>query len=135
MKSKPIWYLIIGIIFLVVPVTVYLIFLVPELKEEYNVLMASGGILGGFGYYGANKIPDSVKYSGMFKTAARAYTTVILGTIVQDFLPQIIGLIAVLVTSVIIYIIFKELYKNARRKLDNKELATEIARGLNQGTK
>ena len=135
MKKYPYLYLVIGFAFLIIPTVVYLIFLIPEMSEEYNVLMTSGGVLGAFGYYGAEKIPESLKYSGIVKTASRSYTTVIISLLVREFLSQIIGLIAVIVTSVIIYIIFREVYKNARRKLENKELAGEISRSLNKDIK
>ena len=135
MKKRPFLYLVLGVFFLIVPPVIYLCFLVPQLKEEYNVLLASGGVLGGFGYYGASKIPDKIKYGGVFKTAARAYTTVVLSTLVQEFLPKILIFIAILVTSFIIYLISKELYKNGKRKLENKELAEQISRGFAENIK
>lgn len=135
MKVKPFVYLIVGIAFLVVPTTIYLIFLVPKLSEQYNVLMASGGVLGGFGYIGAEKIPSSIKYSSLFKTASRSYTTLIVCMLIQDFLPQIIGLVATIITSVIIFLIFKGVYNNAKRKLENRELANEIARSIDKTIK
>ena len=61
MKKHPNWYLVIAIAVLVVPTAVYLAFLIPKLTEEYNVLMASGGVIGGAGYYGAQKIPEKIK--------------------------------------------------------------------------
>lgn len=134
MKKHPLWYLVIGFVLLIVPSVVYMCFLLPQLKEEYNILLASGGVLGGFGYYGASKIPESVKYSGLFKTASRAYTTLIFGTLIQDFLPQIIWLLVIAVTSIILFVVFKELYKNAKRRLENKELASEISRSLTKDT-
>ena len=77
--------------FLIIPTTIYLVFLVPKLSEEYNILMTSGGVLGAFGYYGSTRIPDKLKYSGIVKMASKSYTTVVVGLLIQEFLPQIIG--------------------------------------------
>ena len=62
MNKHPIWYLIIGIFILVAPTVIYLGFLIPQLTEAYNVLMASGGVIGGAGFYAASKIPEKLKY-------------------------------------------------------------------------
>ena len=60
MKNHPVFYLIIGVFVLIVPTTIYLCFLVPKLSEAYNVLMASAGVIGGAGMYGASKIPEKI---------------------------------------------------------------------------
>ena len=131
MKKHPIWYLVIAIIVLIVPTTIYLCFLVPKLSEEYNILMASGGVIGGAGFYGASKIPDKVKFSGMFKTAANCFTILTVTTLVEEFVVELIGLVAVFVVSFITFKILKEVWKNARRRKENRELAKEIARASN----
>ena len=134
MKKHPIWYLVIAIIVLIVPTTIYLCFLVPKLSEEYNILMASGGVIGGAGFYGASKIPDKVKFSGMFKTAANCFTILTVTTLVEEFVVELIGLVAVFVVSFITFKILKEVWKNARRRKENRELAKEIARASNENS-
>ena len=134
MKKHPIWYLVIAIIVLIVPTTIYLCFLVPKLSEEYNILMASGGVIGGAGFYGASKIPDKVKFSGMFKTAANCFTILTVTTLVEEFVVELIGLVAVFVVSFITFKILKEVWKNARRRKENRELAKEIARSSNENS-
>lgn len=134
MKKHPIWYLIIAILILIVPTTIYLCILVPRLSEEYNVLMASGGVVGGAGLYGASKIPDKVKYSGLFKTAANSFTILTVTVLVEEFIIELVGLIAVFVVCFITFKILVEVWKNARRKKENRELAKEIARSLNESS-
>ena len=134
MKKHPIWYLVIAILILIVPTTVYLCILVPRLSEEYNVLMASGGVVGGAGLYGASKIPDKVKYSGLFKTAANSFTILTVTVLVEEFIIELVGLIAVFVVCFITFKILVEVWKNARRRKENSELAREIARSVNENS-
>lgn len=134
MKKHPIWYLVIAILILIIPTTVYLCILVPRLSEEYNVLMASGGVVGGAGLYGASKIPDKVKYSGLFKTAANSFTILTVTVLVEEFIIELVGLIAVFVVCFITFKILVEVWKNARRRKENRELAREIARSVNENS-
>jgi len=135
MKQHPIWYMIIGIFMLIVPTIVYLCFLIPSLSEEYNVLMLEGGTIGGAGLYGASKIPEEMKFSKLFKTAANAYATMAMIILVKQFIGALIGLAAVFTISFVIYKILKEAYKNGTARKQNTELATEIARSLNKVSK
>lgn len=130
MKKHPIWYLIIGIIVLTVPTGVYLGFLIPAMSETYNVLMASGGVIGGAGFYGASRIPKEVKYSGLFKLAANSFTILTVITLVQEFVLQLIGLISVFIVSFIAFIILKGAWKNGKQRLKDERLATEVARNI-----
>lgn len=130
MKKKPIWFLVVGIIILIVPTLIYLCFLLPQLKEEYIVLMSSGGVIAGGGMYGAQIIPEKIKYSGLYKTSARSFTLLTVITLVQEFIMEIIGLVAVFILSFIIFSILKEAWKNARRRKENTEFAEEIARNI-----
>lgn len=135
MKKHPFLYLIIGIIFLIVPTTIYLYFLIPDLTEAYNILMASGGIIGGAGYYSASMIPEKIKYSSLFKIAVNSFTTLVVVTIVQEFITQLIGLVVVFIFSFIIFLIFKGAYKNGKQKLINKQLSEEITRSIIENIK
>lgn len=135
MKKHPIWLLIIAIAVLVIPTTIYLCILVPKLSEEYNILMSSGGVIGGAGLYGASKIPDKVKYGGMFKTAANSFTILTVTILVEEFIVSLVGLVAVFVVCFIIFKILMEGWKGARRRKENSELAREIARNLNEASK
>lgn len=130
MNKHPIWYLIIGIVVLIVPTGVYLGFLIPAMSETYNVLMASGGVIGGAGFYGASRIPKEVKYSGLFKLAANSFTILTVITLVQEFVLQLVGLVAVFIVSFIIFIILKGVWKNGSQKLRDDRLATEVARNV-----
>lgn len=135
MKKRPVFYLVLGIIILLVPTAIYLVFLVPKLTQEYNILMASGGVIGGFGFYGASKIPEKLKYSGLFKTSANAFTAFTVITIVQKFIVQLIGLCATFLVSFIIFKLLMEAYKNAKQRIRDAELAKEIARNIAETTK
>lgn len=135
MNKHPIWYLVIGIFILVVPTVVYLGFLIPQLTEAYNVLMASGGVIGGSGFYAAQRIPKKLKYSGLFKLAANSFTIFIVLTLVNQFIMKIIGLVAVFVVSFIIFQILKGAWQNGRRKKENAELAEEITRSVTETSK
>lgn len=134
MKKRYIWFLVIGIIILIVPTGVYLGFLIPKLKEEYIVLMASGGVVGGGGYYGVSQIPDKVKYSGLFKLSAKAFTLLTIATLVEQFLGEIIGLIIVAVISYIVFKVLLEVYRERRQEYRNAELAKEVARSVNEAS-
>lgn len=132
MKKRPWTILALAIFILIVPTIIYLCFLIPQLKEEYNVLMVSGGIIGGTGLYGTSKIPEKVKYSGLFKTASTAFTLLTVTTLIEKFIAKIIGLVAVFVVSYIIFKILLEVWRSARRRKENSELATEIARNITE---
>lgn len=134
MKKHPIWYLIIGIFILIIPTLIYLIFLVPKLSEEYNILMASGGVIGGFGFYGTSKIPEKLKYSGLFKLASNSFTLMTVIVIVEKFIIQLIGLVSVFIICYIIFRIFLEVWRNARRKKEQIEIAREVARNIVEGS-
>lgn len=135
MKKHPIWFLIIGIIFLIVPATVYLVFLVPQLKEEYMTLMSSAGVIGSAGVYAIEKIPDKFRYGGLFKTAARSFDTMVVLILIQDFIGQLLGLLATIFVSFIVFKIFMEVWKDARQRKQNTELAREISRSIDKDTK
>lgn len=134
MKKYPLLYKIIGIAFLVIPTIIYLCFLVPKLTEEYNILMASGGVIGGAGYYGASKITDKVKNSGLYKTTCNVFTTLTLITIVEKFIMQLIFLVVTMLLSYIIYKIFSGLYLKYRRQKENAELAEKITQNIIKST-
>lgn len=135
MKKHPIWFLVIGIAFLVIPATVYLVFLIPQLKEEYSVLMSSAGIIGGTGVYAIEKIPDKFKYGGLFKTAARSFDMMVVLILVQDFIKELLGLFATILISFIVFKIFMEVWKNAKQRKQNIELAREISRSIDETSK
>lgn len=130
MKNHPVWYLVIAIFILVVPTTIYLIFLVPCLTEEYNVLMASSGVIGGSGMTAANYIPESWDKSKLLKLAARSFTILTVITIVEKFIIQLVGLVATFILSYILFKIFVGVWKNARRQKEHRELANEITRNV-----
>lgn len=135
MKKHPIWYLIIAISILIIPTTIYLCILVPQLSEEYNVLMASGGVVGGAGLYGASKISDKVKHGSLFKTAANSFTMLTVTVLVEEFIIELVGIVAVFVVCFVIFKILVEVWRNATRRKENGELAREIARNLNETSK
>lgn len=135
MKKHPIWFLIIGIAVLVIPTAVYLAFLVPKLTEEYNVLMASGGVIAGGGFYGANAISEKVKYGKLFKMAAKSFTLLTVVTLVQEFIIELVGLVAVFVMCFIVFQILKGEWKDGKRKRENTELAEAIARSITETSK
>lgn len=134
MKKHPIIYLIIGFIILIVPTVIYLCFLIPQMSEEYNILMASGGVISLGGMYGASAIPNKVKFGTLYKTAAKSFTLLTAITLVEKFIMQIIGVICTFIASYIIFIIFKEIWKNARRRKQDIELAKEVAQSITLGT-
>lgn len=135
MKKHPILYLIIAIAILVIPTTIYLCFLVPKLSEEYNILMSSGGVIGGAGLYGASKIPDKIKYGGLFKTAANSFTILTVTVLVEEFIVSLVGLVAVFVVCFIAFKILMEVWRSARRRKENSEFASQVARNLNEALK
>lgn len=135
MKKKYIWYLVFAIFCLVVPTAVYLCFLIPNMKEEYIMLMSSGGVIGGAGFYGANAIPDKVKFSSLFKTSARSFTVLTITVLVEKFINQLIGLAVTIILSYIVYKILMEVYRDRKRKQQSTELAQEIARSIDATTK
>ena len=134
-EMNPVWFLVIGIVVLIVPTAVYLGFLIPQLKEEYIILMSSGGVIAGGGMYGAEMIPEKVKYSSLYKTSARSFTLLTVITLVQDFIPQLIGLAIVLVVSYIIFMMMRSLYKDGKQARADKRLAKEVARGITEAVK
>ena len=135
MSKKYIWSIIVGLIVLIVPTTIYLIFLVPQLTERYNVLMSSAGVLGSFGYISASKLPEKFKYSKLLKTSVNSFTTLVVMTLVQEFAKKIIFLALVLIVSFIIFEILKGVYNDGKRKYENRELANEISRSINENAK
>lgn len=133
-KINPTWFLIIGLVFLIVPTAVYLGFLAPRLQERYIILMSSGGVIGSAGMFGSAMIPDKTKYGTLYKTASKSFTLLVVITLVQEFIGQLIGLAAVMVGSYIVFIIFKELWKHGRRKRQDAELAKEVAQSISNAT-
>lgn len=131
MKKYPILYLITAIAVLIVPVSIYLCILVPKLSDEYNTLMTSGGIIGGAGLYGISKIPESIKYGKFIKTAANSFTLLTVILLVEEFISEIVLLIGLFIVCFIIFKILVEVWKDARRKKENSELAREVARNIN----
>lgn len=133
-KMNPIWFLIIGIIILIVPSAVYLGFLIPAMKNEYMILMASGGAVGGAGMFGTAMIPDKVKYGALFKTASKSFTMLVVITLVQSFIKELIGLAVVFIVCYIIYRVFKELWKDGKRKREEQRLAESVAQSVIKAT-
>lgn len=133
-KMNPVWYLVIGLAFLIIPTGIYLGFLIPQMKDEYIILMSSGGVIGGAGMFGTVLIPDKTKYGTLYKTASKSFTLLVVITLVQEFIKQLIGLAAVFVVSYIIFIVFKELWKHGRQAKANLELAEEVARSITETT-
>lgn len=130
MKKRPILFLLLGIFILVVPTLIYLCILVPQLKEEYSVLMASGGIIGGSSYYGSSKISDKIKYSGLFKLSTNAFTTLTVIVLVEKFIMKLVFLVATFIVSFVVYKILKEMYHKYRRLKENEELAKTISQNI-----
>lgn len=135
MTKHPFWYLVIGISVLVIPTAVYLIFLIPKMAEEYLVLMSSAGIIGGTGIYLTDKIPDSLKYGALFKTASRSLNAVIVIALVEEFIGQLIGLFVTFIASLIIFKILVGVWKDAKRRKQDRELAKEVAQSVAESIK
>lgn len=134
MRKHPIWYLIIGIFILIVPTVIALCIVVPQMQERYTVLMASGGVITGSGLFGASKIPDKVKYSGMYKLSANAFSIMTGILLVQEFIIEILMIATIFIASFIIYRILKEAWKDGKRKLEIDELAGKISQGVNKSS-
>lgn len=132
MKKKYIWIAIIAYIVLIVPPIIYLCWLIPNLTEEYNTMLASGGVIGGAAFYGASKIPDTVKFSGLFKTASRSYTLLIISILVKEFYIQCVALVAIIISCYIVFKILKGIYYDRKREFENKQFAKEISSSLNE---
>lgn len=132
MKKKYIWILVAAIAVLIVPTVIYLCFLIPQMKEEYIVLMSSSGVITGGGLYGASAIPDKVKYSSLFKMSARAFTLLTVTTLVEKFILQLVGLVATIVVSYVIYKILLEVYRGRKQARQNDDLASKIARSIGE---
>lgn len=135
MKKRPYLFIVIGVLFFIIPPTIYLCFLIPQLSERYNALMSSAGILAAGGMYGSEKIPENFKFSGLFKLSSKSFTILTVIVIVEEFIIKLVGLAAVIIIGYIIYRICMEGYKNAREQINNSKLATEIARNINKNTK
>lgn len=135
MNKHPWLYIVFGVFFLLVPTAIYLAFLVPKMSAEYNALMASGGIIGGAGLYGVEKIPDYIKGSSLYKLAGKSFTLMSVIILVEKFIIQIIGCVATFIVSFIVFKIFMSCYKNAKRRIENGELAREVARAVTESAK
>lgn len=134
-QMNPIWYMVIGILVLIIPTAIYLGFLIPRLTEEYIILMSSAGFLGGAGLFGTSQIPEKVKFGTLYKTASKATTLLVVITLVKEFIGQLIGLAVVLVVSYIIFMIMRSLYVSRKQARANKQLAEEVARSVAEATK
>lgn len=132
---NPVWYLVIGIAILIIPATIYLCFLIPAMKDEYIILMSSGGAIGGAGLFGTGLIPETAKYGTLYKTASKSITLLIVITLVQNFIPQIIGLIAVIIASYLVFMIMRGLYRDGKRARENRALAEEVACSVAKASK
>lgn len=132
---KPIWWLIIGICILIIPTGIYLGFLIPQMKDEYIVLMSSGGAIGSAGLFGANMIPETAKFGTLYKTASKAMTMLVVITLVQDFIGQLLGLVAVFAVSYIVFLIMRGLWKDGKQARANLLLAKEVSRNTAEAVK
>lgn len=132
MKKKYILIAIIAYFVLIVPTVIYLCWLIPRLTAEYNTMLASGGMIGGAAFYGASKIPDTIKFSGLFKTASRSYTLLIISILVKEFYIECVALFAIIISCYIVFKILKGMYYDRKRQFENKQLAREISSSLNE---
>lgn len=135
MRKHPIWFLIIGIFILIIPTVVALCIVIPQMQERYVILMSSGGIITGSGMFGASKIPDKVKYSGLYKLSANAFSLMTGILLVKEFIIEILMIATIFIASFIIYKVLKEAWKDGKRKLEIDELAGKISQGVNQSSK
>lgn len=135
MKKHPFLYMIVGLAFLLIPTIIYLVYLIPMLNEEYNVLMASGGVIGSSGLYLTDKIPESWVHSKILKFASKSFTLLTVMTLIEKFYMQILGLLVVIVASIIVFYIFKGLYANGKRKIEDERLADTVARSVAEAIK
>lgn len=129
-KFNPTWFLVIGIILLIAPTAIYAGFLIPRMADRYIVLMSSGAGIGGAGLFGTGMIPETAKFGTLYKTASKALTLLVVITLVQEFIGQIIGLVATFAVSYIVFLIFKGLWKDGKQARQNAKLAKEVARGV-----
>lgn len=134
-KFKPIGFLIIGIVILIVPSAIYLGFLIPKMQEQYIVMMASGGVIGGSGATAASFIPEDSKRGTLFKTATKAFTLLTVLTLIQDFIGPLIGVGIVFSVCYIVFLIMKGLWKDGREKERNAKLAETIKRSIIENSK
>lgn len=138
-KSKkpfnPIWFLIIGIAILIVPSAIYIGFLIPQMSEEYAILMGSGAGIGGTGLFATGFIPETAKYGTLYKTASKSLTLLVVITLVQNFIGQLIGLMAVFAVSYIIFLVMRGLWRDGRRKKQDAQLADQVARSIVEASK
>lgn len=134
-KMNPVWYLVIGIAVLIIPSAIYLGFLIPKMSERYIILLSSGGAIGGAGAAGVAMISDKMKYGFLLKTASKSFTLLVVITLVQEFINQLIGLAIVAIVSFIIFLVMKGKWKDGKRRKENGELAEEVARSITQTAK
>lgn len=132
---NPVWFLVIGICALIIPTAIYAGFLIPAMKEEYQILMASGGAIGSAGLFGANMIPEAAKYGVLYKTASKSMTLLVVITLVQEFIKELIGLAAVFIVSYLIFLIMKGLWKDGKQARANRQLAKAVTQGTIEATK
>lgn len=132
---KPIWFLVIGIAILIIPTAIYLGFLIPQMRDEYIVLMSSGGVIGSAGLVGSAYIPETAKYGALYKTAARSFSLLVGITLVQDFIGELLGLLCTFAVSYIVFLIMRGIYKNAKQKRLNAELSGQITRSITESIK
>lgn len=132
---NPVWWLIIGIAILIIPSAIYIGFLIPQMSEEYAIMMGSGAGLGGTGLFATGFIPETAKYGTLYKTASKSLTLLVVITLVQDFIGQLIGLIAVFAVSYIIFLILRGLWRDGRRKKQDEQLAEKVARSIVEASK
>lgn len=135
MKKHPFLIRLLGLTILIVPTLIYLCFLIPALSEEYTVLMSSSGIIGGAGFLGSSKIPVDTKNSSLLKLASNAFTTLVMITLVQEFIMELVFLAVTFITSFIIYKLFEEMYQDAKRRKENEQLSTSISQNIIKTTK
>lgn len=130
MKNKYNYYLVFGIIILIVPTFIYLYILVPQLKEEYTSLLASGGIIGAGGYSGGYLIPAGTKRASLLKLTTNIFTTLIISMVVQEFINEIFFLVVTFVVSFIIFLILKSVYKEKKEIARDERLAKTIKESI-----
>lgn len=135
MNKHPILYKLLGLFFLIIPTVIYLIFLVPQLSEEYNILMSSAGILGGSGFYASSKIPETFETSGLIKLASKSFTLFVVVSLVEKFIMQILFLCVTIVISYIVYKIFDIIYKKKKKVLEDEQLANKITSSIVENIK
>lgn len=135
MKKHPFILKMLGLFMLIVPTIIYLIFLIPNLSEEYTILMSSGGMIGGVGFVGSSKIPEKLPNSGLFKLASTSFTILIIITLVEEFIMELVFLVATIIVSYIVYKIIDNIYKKLKRLKENEQLAQQITSSINSAIK